>query len=278
MAYDDKLMVATGDAENPGEESVSLETIDQGGAIRYDVVSKESDGLCPQLPNETATNKYLRQDGQWAQPENTTYDVVSKNSNGLCPQLPNETATSKYLRQDGQWAEPGGGSSYSAMTAAELEAGTSSAERVMRADYTKEGIKALMLELCYPVGSIYISTKNVSPQTFLGGTWKTKSGYMLRASTSSVYFNDNTIDGGADTVTISDVASHNHTQNEHSHKMNYGAGANLASGSVKYATGTAYTGTFSGNGTTATNQSKGSSYSISTLPKYKNVYMWERTA
>lgn len=38
--------------------------------------------------------------------ENTTYSVVSKTANGLAPQLPNETTTTKYLRQDGTWQVP----------------------------------------------------------------------------------------------------------------------------------------------------------------------------
>ena len=37
---------------------------------------------------------------------NTIYSEVSKTSHGLCPQLPNETATTKYLRQDGTWVKP----------------------------------------------------------------------------------------------------------------------------------------------------------------------------
>lgn len=69
-------------------------------------VSKQGAGLCPQLPNESATSKYLRQDGSWAQPPGTQYSVVTKQADGLCPQLPNETSTNKYFRQDGQWAEP----------------------------------------------------------------------------------------------------------------------------------------------------------------------------
>ena len=36
----------------------------------------------------------------------TTTAVTSKTAAGLCPQLPNETTTTKYLRQDGTWAIP----------------------------------------------------------------------------------------------------------------------------------------------------------------------------
>ena len=36
----------------------------------------------------------------------TTYSTVSKSSSGLCPQLPNETTTTKFLRQDGTWVTP----------------------------------------------------------------------------------------------------------------------------------------------------------------------------
>lgn len=49
----------------------------------YEKVDKSSDGLCPKLPNETTTTKYLRQDGAWAVPPNTTYEVASTSSNGL---------------------------------------------------------------------------------------------------------------------------------------------------------------------------------------------------
>lgn len=42
----------------------------------------------------------------WRNDDNTTYGVVSKTANGLAPQLPNETTTTKYLRQDGSWQVP----------------------------------------------------------------------------------------------------------------------------------------------------------------------------
>jgi hypothetical protein len=149
-------------------------------------------------------------------------------------------------------------------------------------------VRALMLELCYPVGSIYISTKNVSPQTFLGGTWKSKSGYVLRGATSGVNFNSDTNDGGADSVTVSSVASHNHTQNAHSHPTpNY----IRDSTSYRYAIAlynsqpggaiATYAATYysqNTNNQTATNKADGADYTVNTLPKYKNVYIWERTA
>ena len=44
-----------------------------------------------------------------------------------------------------------------------------------------------LLNMIYPVGSIYISVNNVSPASFLGGSWeKIEDGYYLRASDSDV--------------------------------------------------------------------------------------------
>lgn len=159
-----------------------------------------------------------------------------------------------------------------------------------------DDIKVLMLDLCYPIGSIYISTKNVSPESFLGGTWKSKSDYVLRGATSDVKFDNDTNDGGADSVTVSSVANHNHTQNGHQHFMI----GNTSSSDHNYASPNrsmaaacwdgnnnnqyylSLTSVGAGAGitsqTTATNKDSGSNYTVNTLPKYKNVYIWERTA
>ncbi len=89
----------------------------------YGTVSKSAAGLCPALPNETTTTKYLRQDGSWVAPPNTTYGTVSKSAAGLCPTLPNETTTTKYLRQDGTWVvPPDTNTTYSNMTGASTSA------------------------------------------------------------------------------------------------------------------------------------------------------------
>lgn len=151
-----------------------------------------------------------------------------------------------------------------------------------------DDVKALMLEFCYPIGSIYISTKNVSPQTFLGGTWKSKSDYVLRGATSGVNFDSDTNDGGADSATVSSVASHNHTQNAHSHGgLRWGGptgsriGLNSSGASairLSYVGGAIDSTEIYTANATATNIANGSNYTVNTLPKYKNVYIWERTA
>ena len=72
--------------------TISIDKEDVTGALgytpptantTYEKVDKSSDGLCPKLPNETTTTKYLRQDGAWAVPPNTTYGVATTSSNGL---------------------------------------------------------------------------------------------------------------------------------------------------------------------------------------------------
>lgn len=62
-------------------------------------------GLVP-APSAGKQTSFLRGDGTWVVPTNTTYGVVSKTANGLTPMLPNESTTTKYLRQDGTWAVP----------------------------------------------------------------------------------------------------------------------------------------------------------------------------
>lgn len=53
-----------------------------------------ADGYFRQLPANAFKN------------DNTTYDVTNKKSAGLCPALPDEALTTKYLKADGTWATP----------------------------------------------------------------------------------------------------------------------------------------------------------------------------
>lgn len=69
----------------------------------YGVVSKTAAGLAPQLPNETTTTKYLRQDGSWQVPPNTTYSLSSTSANGLMCKLPESNQNTRFMRGDGNW-------------------------------------------------------------------------------------------------------------------------------------------------------------------------------
>ena len=164
-----------------------------------------------------------------------------------------------------------------------------------------QDMKAVMLDICYPVGSIYQSTENVSPATFLGGTWISLSGYMLRGATSGVRQNTNALDGGADSVTVSSVASHNHNNgatgtmsanNKHTHTvwLEYGAQTNgnyppysahnVQGRPNQFGSYGPYSDKLDVTDINHTHSitANGANYTVNTLPKYKNVYMWERIA
>lgn len=144
--------------------------------------------------------------------------------------------------------------------------------------------KTALLTLLHPIGTIIESTTcNTQAKVkaaYGGNSWKQHSGYVLRGATSSVTANSATNDGGADSATVSSVASHNHTQNKHGHSVATLNGYIPSGGTYKdYYVGrsggiSAYSGIASD--TTATNNSNGANYTVNTLPKYKNVYIWER--
>ena len=95
----------------------------------YEVVSKTANGLAPKLPNETTTTKYLRQDGTWATPPNTTYSNFVKSGSGakagLVPSPGTTAGTTKYLREDGTWqVPPDTNTTYNAASEAPKAAGT----------------------------------------------------------------------------------------------------------------------------------------------------------
>ena len=104
--------------------------------------------------------------------------------------------------------------------------------------YTSSLLVADLLNKVYPVGSIYMSVVNVSPASFLGGTWQAiEQGRMLMAAGSS--WQAGTTGGNAyHTLTIAELPAHNHSATEtaagaHAHGASTGsAGAHAHSGSA----------------------------------------------
>ena len=120
--------------------------------------------------------------------------------------------------------------------------------------YTSNSLVNDLLNRVYPVGSIYMSAVNVSPASFLGGTWQAiEQGRMLMAAGSSWQAGTT---GGAvyHTLTVQEMPAHDHSATEtaageHTHGASTGsAGAHSHSGSTNNAGNHYHTGTTNGAG------------------------------
>ena len=85
-------------------------------------------------------------------------------------------------------------------------------------DIETESLKANnLVDLVYPVGSIYMSVNNVSPAVFIGGTWvQIEDTFLLTAG--STYAAGSTGGEATHTLTEEEMPSHSHSYSfEHSH-------------------------------------------------------------
>lgn len=165
-----------------------------------------------------------------------------------------------------------------------------------------------ILNMIYPVGSIYMSVNNVSPATFIGGTWTALTDRVLIGAGSSYAVNAT---GGATshthtsaahthttaghTLTITEMPKHEHRSMKWGNGTEYYFGVNGSSpGSdgwwnFTYTGGGAgssepnfYTNKVGGGGShshgNTGSTTPGNTGSSSNLPPYLAVYMWKRTA
>jgi len=120
--------------------------------------------------------------------------------------------------------------------------------------YTSNSLVSDLLNRVYPVGSIYMSAVNISPASFLGGTWQAiEQGRMLMAAGST--WQAGTTGGAAyHALTVQEMPAHDHSATEtaagaHSHGASTGsAGAHAHSGSTNNAGNHYHTGTTSSAG------------------------------
>ena len=69
--------------------------------------------------------------------------------------------------------------------------------------------KALILDVVYPVGSIYMSVNSTSPASLFGGTWEQlKDRFLLGAG--NTYSNGATGGEATHTLTVNEMPSHDH--------------------------------------------------------------------
>ena len=136
----------------------------------------------------------------------------------------------------------------------------------------------LLVDLIYPVGSIYISTNNVSPQAFFGGTWdRIKDVFLLSAG--DTYTAGRTGGESTHTLTTDEMPTHYHdgiTADEYlnSHRMLYDNQAAVGSGNSAYWSITSGT---TPTARTARTVDAGGGKAHNNMPPYLTVYMWKRT-
>ena len=121
-----------------------------------------------------------------------------------------------------------------------------------------------ILNIIYPVGSVYISTNSANPATLFGGTWERIQDTFLLAS-GSTYSAGSTGGEATHKLTINEMPSHNHNA--------YLYGGNLASaaGRLLFDTG-------AGQEFYNSIKSAGGDKPHNNMPPYLAVYMWYRTA
>lgn len=207
-------------------------------------------GLVPAPSTTAGTTKYLREDGTWVVPPNTTYSSKAAASGGTDTSLVTtgekytwnnkqdkvaklgSTSKPVYVSADGTFAETkayGGGTAvtfngtskagstasfYAPTTVGTsgqvLQSNGSGAPTWVDSTTTKAGL----LDLIYPVGSIYMSEKNVSPQTFLGGTWvQIKDRFLL--GVGDTYTTVTTGGSATKTIASGNLPKHTHKYNDY---------------------------------------------------------------
>ena len=132
-----------------------------------------------------------------------------------------------------------------------------------------ESTKLALLNLIYPIGSIYMSVDNISPANQFGGTWEQIEDRFILASGSS-YAAGTTGGEATHTLTVDEMPNHNH-------RTTSGGGA----GNIYYASGgtgiwlqsSSHPETYSDwTGT------QGGSKAHNNMPPYLVAYMWKRVA
>ena len=137
-----------------------------------------------------------------------------------------------------------------------------------------------IIDMIYPIGSIYMSVYDISPETLFGGAWEQLKDRFLLGS-GDTYANGST--GGSATVTLtsaqSGVPAHSHKYNDYNTTYTLKTTNRKPGTSTAVAYGTSLT---AGGGaterTSSNNTAANASQAHENMPPYMAVYMWKRTS
>ena len=145
--------------------------------------------------------------------------------------------------------------------------------------------KSQLIDIIYPVGSVYISVNNADPKNIFGGTWvQLKDRFLLGAG--GTYSAGSTGGEATHKLTVAEMPSHNHTI-DHTHDTAQTSNSSIMA--LSYGSSNSYNGVGSKSFTTGTRDvvvpkysgnsgSTGSGVAHNNMPPYLVVYMWKRTA
>ena len=138
----------------------------------------------------------------------------------------------------------------------------------------KSYITSLILSTFYPVGSIYISTKNTNPANFMGGTWVAWGSGKVPVGVNSSDTDFSTVEktGGAKSST------HSHWTNVSNDGSTIYITKTGASARSRVTANVSRAGWTQGTGTATTREDSTYNETISILQPYITCYMWKRTA
>ena len=152
-----------------------------------------------------------------------------------------------------------------------------------------------LVDVIYPIGSIYMSVNSNSPSTLFGGTWQQLEDTFLFATSGTADTGYQATAGSKDAV----VVEHNHTQASHNHGSGDSTYPNFMTTNINIAVGqtkrtlpsagsdyyyvySKEKGDIGQHSTTDSKQptinNKGVSGTDKNMPPYMKVYMWKRTA
>ena len=136
-----------------------------------------------------------------------------------------------------------------------------------------------ILDLVYPVGSIYISENSTSPETLFGGTWvQIKDTFLLSAG--DIYSAGSSGGEASHTLTIAEMPAHTHNFAQGGSAFVIGSNTNhdhltLNSGFYSMENGGWF---YDHRKNLSSITSTGNSQAHNNMPPYFTVYMWKRTA
>lgn len=131
----------------------------------------------------------------------------------------------------------------------------------------------------YPVGSIYLSTNEISPEKMFGGSWERLRDTFLLAAGDT--YEAGSVGGEAEhTLTIEEMPSHSHVERVPVQGVGYKhwtGGTAIKESETAYRIPTSSLGSLSSAAVLST-ETSGGGQPHNNMPPYIAVYMWKRTA